>query len=180
MTAITNIASKNSWRIVLRKTLSGKLNVNSLELLTSQQSFFLYCLMCQNDKKRQNTDFGYKKRSKWDLNIGSESATSDCVWTYSPLFSQSDRSIEKLRGWGKPKPLSLRLLKWQFDSAFRGLLNEKSIWFFGRIMYDAKKWENIVLDCKKRRKSNEDIGLRVSTCKFMWESPSASLFYIQK
>ena len=65
----------------------SSLNISYLRNITFQNSFLLYCFLEKRLKKGQNTVFGYKKGSKFDLEIGSKSATPKlCMNIFTTFF----------------------------------------------------------------------------------------------
>ena len=83
---------------------------------------FSFTVLCINvRKKRQNTVFGYKKGWKMDFKIGFGSATPKLRMVIFTVFLPKWLEHRKPEG-GENPPISspLQVLKWQFESDFRG------------------------------------------------------------
>ena len=74
-----------------------------LRNITCQNNFLLYCFLEKRKKTGQNTVFGYKKGSKFNLEIGSKSATPKlCMNIFTTFFPKCSQH-RKPEGGGNPQ-----------------------------------------------------------------------------
>ena len=142
--------------------------MNSSGLLTSQKSFFLYCLMCQNDKKNDKIPILVTKRGQNGIWTSDPNPRPQTVYEHIHHFSL--KVIETSKSWGvggNPNPSPCGFWSDNLTALFV-VCSMKKVYDFSVVLCMMRKNEKISFYIAKRGENQMKIldseFLRVNSC----------------